>query len=145
MSAGRILAIVFAGVAFIGVVSWAGIEILGRLSKATVVAVADQLEEQDRQSPSLFDVRLGDKAGRYRQVTGTVRNNGERPIAFVRVRCALLDWETKREIDAGITYAVADEGLPPGERRDFRLHLDGSRVGYLNHDARCEIVGYRRR
>jgi hypothetical protein len=145
MSAGRILAIVFAGVAFIGVVSWAGIEILGRLSKAAVVAVAEQHEEQDRQDPSLFDVRLGDRVGRHRQVTGTVRNNGEHPIAFVKVRCALKDWETKRELDAGITYAVGSEGLPPGEQRDFDLHLDGSRVGYLNHEARCQIVGFRRR
>jgi hypothetical protein len=145
MSAGRILAIVFAGVAFIGAASWVGIEILGRLSKAAVVAVAEQHEEQYRQAPSLFGVRLGDTVGRHRRISGTVRNNGEHPIAFVKVRCALLDWETKRELDAGITYAVVSEGLPPGEQRDFDLHLDGSRVGYLNHQAKCEIVGFRRR
>lgn len=125
---------------------WGGTALLRGVSAVvdlTYARAAVEAEQLERETPSVFDVQATELVGiRYARIDGVVRNNGPDPIRFVEVRCALVEHATGREHDARLTYAVAGEGLPPGNRREFVVYLN--RAPGAGYGARCVVVDWRR-
>lgn len=94
--------------------------------------------------PSLSQIGFGASSSRSQRIEGIVTNNGTGSIAFVKVRCAAVHRRTGKEADADITYAVGEEGLPPGSDRAWTVYLDALPEDWTAYRASCQVMDYRR-
>jgi len=65
-----------------------------------------------------------DGFGSVAHIKGTVRNTGDKPIRYVKLKASLTDREGNVR-DVTHLYAVDSDPLLPGERKAFDAYLDG--------------------
>lgn len=64
--------------------------------------------------------------GNYYYAEGTLKNNSNSTVSFVKVKCTFLD-SAGNVVDTNWTYAVGSEGLAPGESKKWDMMVSYDR------------------
>jgi len=76
--------------------------------------------DYSRKNPFTFENTSLSSSGDYVYFRGSIKNNSDLTYKFVEVRATYYDIN-KNVITTDITYAVGNEGIRPGERKEFEI------------------------